>query len=72
MSRQIRPSLSVTHDQRRVGGPGGKTARTNVRMVYLGKKAHLGRRHGVLFGKEQFELENTICCADQRQTKPMR
>lgn len=30
-------------------------------MVYLGEKAHLGRRHGVLFGKEQFELENAIC-----------
>jgi hypothetical protein len=41
--------------------PGIKTARTDVRMVYLGKKAHLGRCHGVLFGKEQFELENTIC-----------
>ncbi|SRR6266446_5167500 len=41
--------------------PQGKTARTNVRMVYLGKKPHLGRRHRVLFGKEQFELENTIC-----------
>jgi hypothetical protein len=38
-----------------------KTARTDIRMIYLGKKAHLGRCHGVLFGKEQFELENPIC-----------
>jgi hypothetical protein len=39
-------------------------------MVYLGKKAHLGRCHGVLFGKEQFELENTIC-ARIRGNKPL-
>lgn len=29
-------------------------------MVYLGEKAHLGRCHGVLFGEEQLEPENTI------------
>jgi hypothetical protein len=29
-------------------------------MVYLGKKAHLGRRHRVLFREEQLELENAI------------
>src|SRR5216684_5312266 len=45
----------------------GKSARTDVGMVYLGKKAHLGWCHGVLFGKEQFELENTILWADQGQ-----
>ena len=39
----------------------GKVARTDVGMVYLGKEAHLGRCHGVLFREEQLELENTIC-----------
>ena len=29
-------------------------------MVYLGKEAHLGWRHWVLLGKEQFELEDSI------------
>jgi hypothetical protein len=48
---------------------GIKTARTDVRMVYLGKKAHLGRCHGVLFGKEQFELENTICAGIRGKQK---
>jgi hypothetical protein len=60
MSKQIRPSLSVARDQCRFGEPGERNARTNVGMVYLGKKAHLGRCHRVLFRKEQLELENAI------------
>ena len=60
MSRQIRPSLSVGAWSMSFRGVPGKTARTDVRMVYLGKEAHFGRCHGVLFRQEQFELENTI------------
>jgi hypothetical protein len=44
----------------------GKTARTNVGMVYLGKKAHLWRCHRVLFRKEQLEFENAILGAHIR------
>jgi hypothetical protein len=41
--------------------PEKESQRTNVGVVYLGEKAHLGRCHGVLFGEEQLELEDTIC-----------
>ena len=60
MSKQIRPSLSAARDQYHFGEPGERNARTNVGMVYLGKKAHLRRCHRVLFRKEQLELENAV------------
>jgi hypothetical protein len=60
MSKQIRPSLSAACDQYHFGELGERKVRTNVGMVYLGKKAHLGRRHRILFRKEQLELENAI------------
>jgi len=33
----------------------------DVGVVNLGKKADLGRSHGVVVGQEQFELEDSTC-----------
>lgn len=33
----------------------------DVGMEDLGKKSDLGRRHGVVIGEEEFELENAAC-----------
>ena len=38
-----------------------KRSRTDVGMVDLGQKAHLWRRHGVLFWQEQLEAEHALC-----------
>ena len=69
MSRQMRPNLSVVVCPRAMVSrvsplnkrPSATERLTNVGMINLCQEANFRRRHRVVFGEEQFELEHATC-----------
>lgn len=51
---------------------GGREGRTDVGVVDLREEAYLRRRHRVLLGEEQLELELSVCKASGRAVSSQR